>query len=363
ARRKEVAVRTALGASSGRIVRQMLTESMLFAMLGAVGGMALAWAGTRVLVALAPADLPRVDEVTIDGRVIAFTALVTLLTGLVFGIVPALHARNGNTVDTLREGGKTTHIASGIVRRLLVVAEITLAVVMLSGAGLLIRSLITLQAIDLGFDPAGVTTMQVTLPRTYSDTVSDGFMRQLTARAGALPGVSAVGAVGALPISGADNTWSIMVDGHVVKTIAESPGANPEQVTPGYFKAMRIALVRGRLLTEQDRMDAAPVAVISEGMAKMLYPGVDPIGRTLKMFGDKSPWVTIVGIVHDVRSRGIQRDPPPTMYFPYAQSGISAYAMPRSMTLVARSAANDPGLARQMRAVVRSLDPHVAISE
>ncbi|HEX4682329.1 MAG TPA: ABC transporter permease [Gemmatimonadaceae bacterium] len=362
-RRKELAVRVALGASHGRIVRQMLTESMFLALLGAVLGTALAWLGTRVLASLAPADLPRIDQVGIDGRVVTFTIAMTVLTGVVFGAVPALQARRGATADTLREGGKTSaHGVSGVTRRALVITEITLAVVMLSGAGLLVRSLMRLQAMKLGFDPAGAMTMQVTVPRTYGDTTADTFMSGLLIRLAGLPGVTSAGAVGALPISGSDNTWSIMIDNHVLKTIAESPGATPEQVTPDYFRAMRIALVRGRLFTRDDRMGAAPVAVISEAMAKQVWPGVDPIGHTLKMFNEKSPWVTIVGIVRDVRSRGIQQESPPTMYFPYSQTGSTAYSMPTSMTAVVRSANDPASLAAGMRAAVRALDANVAIS-
>jgi putative ABC transport system permease protein len=362
-RRKEIAVRVALGASHGRIARQMLTESMLLAVVGAVLGAVLAWLGTRVLASLAPADLPRMDQIGIDGRVVMFTVAITVLTGVVFGAVPTVHARRGATADTLREGGKTSAPgASRVARRALVVTEITVAVIMLSGAGLLVRSLMRLQATDLGFDATGVMTMQVTVPRTYGDTSADAFMSQLLRRLAGLPGAASTAAVGALPISGPDNTWSIMIDHHVLKTIAESPGATPQQVTSDYFRTMRIALVRGRLFTPQDRMGAPPVAVISEGMAKKVWPGVDPLGHTLKMFNDKSPWVTIVGIVRDVRSRGIQSESPPTMYFPYSQTGSSAYAMPTSMTVVVRATKSPASLAGAMRSAVRALDANVAIS-
>jgi putative ABC transport system permease protein len=185
----------------------------------------------------------------------------------------------------------------------------------------------------------------------------------LLARASRLPRARAAAAVSYLPISGSDNGWSIMIDRRVLKTIAESPSARPENVTPDYFRAMSIRVLRGRGFTEQDRMGAPLVAVISEGMAKKLWPGVDPIGHTLKMFGggDKS-WATIVGVVADVRARGFQKTIPETMYFPYSQSGQSSYGVPYTMTLVVRSTGNAAELTTPLRNVVRELDPTVPIS-
>jgi len=364
ARRKEFAIRTALGASSSRMMRQMLTESMIFAMFGAALGVVVAWFGVRGLIALAPDNVPRLGEVSVDFRVVAFTAAITIATGLLFGIMPAIRGMRGESADTLRDGGKTSgHAASAVARRALVVAEVALAVVMLTGAGLLVRSLIKLQDINLGFDPSRVLTMQVTLPqRKYNDTTANAYFQQLLTRASRLPGAQSAAAVSYLPISGSDNGWSIMIDGRVVKTIAEAPAARPEHVTPDYFRAMSIRLLRGRVFTDQDRMGAPPVAVISEGMAKKLWPGVDPIGRTLKMFSDKAPWVTIVGIVADVRARGFQKDIPETMYFPYAQSGQSAYVMPLSMTIVLRAKRNPVELIAPLRNVVRAIDATVPIS-
>ena len=364
ARRKEMAIRTALGASGSRIMRQMMTESMLLAAFGALLGLGVAWVGTRVLIHLAPADLPRIDQVSVDGRVVLFTIAITMLTGVAFGLLPALRMRRGDSADSLRDGGKTSaHAVSGVARRTLVVAEITLAVMILSGAGVLVRSLIKLRQMDLGFEPDGVMTQQVTLPRgAYNDTTASLFVDQMVARTQALAGVTSAGAVDNLPISGNDNGWSIMIDGVVVKTIAEAPAARPEVVTPEYFRTMQTRIVRGRGFTPEDRAGGPYVTVISEGLAKKLWPGVHPIGRTLKMFGDKSPWATIVGIVRDVKLRGLQGEIPGTMYFPYAQAGQSAYVTPMSMTIVARTNGDPAGLAAQMRQVARSLDRSAAIS-
>jgi putative ABC transport system permease protein len=364
ARRKEFAIRTALGASRSRMLRQALTESMLFALVGAALGVVVAWLSVRAMIASAPDNVPRLGEVGVDYRVVVFTAAITIITGLLFGIAPAVRGMRGESADTLRDGGKTSgHAASGVARRSLVVAEVALAVVMLMGAGLLVRSLIKLQAIDLGFDPSHVLTMQVTLPaRKYNDTTADAYFQQVLARAGRLPGARSAAAVSYLPISGSDNGWSIMIDGHVVKTIAEAPSARPEHVTPDYFRTMSIRLIRGRVFTEQDRMGAPLVAVISERMAKKLWGGADPIGRTIKMFNEKAPWATIVGIVADVRARGFQQEIPETMYFPYAQSGQSTYGMPFSMTIVVRAKGDPVGLIAPVRNVVRELDSTVPIS-
>jgi len=364
-RRKEFAIRTALGASSHRLIRQMLTESSVFAVFGALLGIGVAWLGSRAIVALAPGDLPRLDEVAVDYRVVAFTIVITLVTGLLFGLVPAIRELRHDSADGLREGGKSV-AASGsrVARRALVITEVALAVVMCAGAGLLIRSLSKLRAIDLGFDASNVLTMQLTLPPRggYNDTTADAFFRDVTARVSRLPGVKSTALDGALPIAGNESGWSIHIDGRVVKTIAEAPAAKPEQVSPDYFKTFGIRLLRGRVFTDADRMGAPPVAVINEAMAKKLWPGVDPIGHTLKMFNDKSPWVTIVGLVGDVRARGIQDEVPPTMYFPYSQSGTSAYYQPLEMTLVVKTVGDPAAIAPAVRATIRSLDQRVPIS-
>lgn len=363
-RRKELAIRLALGASSSRVARQILTESMLYALFGAGLGVMLAMIGVRAVTALAPSDLPRLDQIGVDYRVIGFTAAITLLTGLLFGFAPALRGMRGDSSTTLRDGGKTSAVGgSRGARRTLVIAEVALAVVILTGAGLLVRSLVKLQATDLGFDPAHVLTMQLTLPSRYSDATADAYFQQLTARVGHLPNVQAAAADAALPISGDDNGWSIMIDGHVVKTIAEAAVARPNAVTPDYFRALSIRRLRGRLFTENDRLGSAPVVVINETMAKKLWPSADAVGRTLKMFNDKAPWVTIVGVVADVRARGIQEDVPATMYFPYSQSGASAYYMPRTMTLVIRTNGDPAAITHSVRSVVRAADPLVPIAD
>jgi putative ABC transport system permease protein len=364
ARRKEFAIRAALGASRRRMIRQTITESMIYALAGAVLGMGVAWIAARFLVLLAPADVPRLRDLGVDWRVVSFTAAITIVTGLLFGLVPALRVR-ADTADTLRDGGKTSSTGGiRVARRALVVSEIALAVVMLTGAGLLIRSLDKLRAIDLGFDPARVLSMQLTLPpRGYTDTTADQIFHQIVERVEQLPGVETAAFEGAPPMGDNDSMWSIMIDGHVVKTIAESPAARPDQVTADFFKTMSVRIVGGRGLQSTDRMGSPPVVVINEAMAKTLWPGVNPVGHTLKMFAPTSPWVTFVGVASDVRARGYQGEIPPTMYFPYSQTGTTAYGMPGTMTLLVKARDDAAALAPSVRAVIRAAEARMPIDK
>ena len=364
-RRKELAIRTALGASGRRLARQLLTESALLAGAGGALGLLVAWLGARALVALAPSSVPRLDLVAMDARVLAFTAALALATGLLFGLAPALRATRGVAAETLKQGGKGSATGgSHRTRRALVVTEVALAVVMLAGAGLMLRSLARLRAIELGFDQRDVLTMRLSVPAAeYDDARAAEYYRELTARAATLPGVLGAAAVRQLPLEReGDDGWSIAVDGRMPATISEAPVATPAQVTPDYFRVMRIALLRGRGFTAADRADAAPVAVVNETMARQLWPGADPVGRTLRMFSESQPWVTVVGVVKDVRSNGLQADVPAVMYFPHAQTGTSAYYTPRSMALVVRTAGDPAALAGALRRTVRSLDANVPIS-
>ena len=245
------------------------------------------------------------------------------MTGVLFGLAPALRGKSGDSADSLRDGGKTSAAGtSRVARRVLVVTEVALAVIMLTGAGLLVRSLVKLQAMELGFKPSNVLTMQLTIPpRRYNDTTADEFFRQVLERVGHLPGVQSAALDGALPITGGESGWSIMLDGRVVKTISEAPYAKPEQVTAGYFQTFGIPVLKGRAFGEGDRRGAPPVAVINSAMAKKLWPGVDPVGHAEDVQPELA-WVTIVGVVGDVHARGFQEEAPATMYFPYSQSGV-----------------------------------------
>jgi putative ABC transport system permease protein len=363
-RRKEMAVRIALGASPKRLGRQLLTESALLALGGGLLGLAAAWCGVRVFVAAAPTSIPRLDGVRIDMAVLAFTLTITMCTGLLFGILPAALSVHGAPTRVLGAGGRSSAArAQRGVGRGLIVAEVALAVVTLASSGMLVRSLMRLQATDPGFDARHVLTMQVTLSHhQYTDERAVAFYRDLLDRVRGVRDVLAAGAVGDLPISGNNSGWSILVDGRVVQNIAEAPVAKPEQVTPDYFHVMSIPIVRGRAFTDGDRSDGQLVAVVNETMAKELWPGRDPVGHTIRMFSSGSPWATVVGVAGDVRSSGVDQAVPSTMYFPYAQAGKSAYFTPLEMTVVARTAADPLSPAGGVGRVVRDLDRSAPIS-
>ena len=371
ARRKELAIRTALGASRGRLARQVLTESALYAAVGGALGVALAWWGQQLLRAAAPASIPRVDEVTISSGVLAFALAVTTVTGVLFGLIPALRGSRGDTIRSLREGGKTSsQFGIGRARGVLVVSEVALAVVLLTGAGLMVRSLWKLQSIELGINPENVLTMSVSFPEPRAalndpagpQRVIATFYQELTSRVGALPGVRSVGAVGYLPIADGYSIWSILVDGSPMLPVSQAPSAMPQQVTPGYFRTMGISVVRGREFTEADRDDAPLVAIVNEAAAKKLWPGKSAIGGTIKMLNQTAPWATVVGVVRDVRSAGYQQDVEPTMYFPHAQAGKSAYYTPAAMNLVIKTVGDPTALAAPARTIVRQLSAVTPVS-
>ena len=366
-RRRELGIRTALGASRGRLISQQLIESGVLAIAGGGLGLLMAWGGVKVLISLAPATLPRLEQIRLDGTVLWFTLVVSLGTGVLFGLLPAARAAWQSAGVAVREGARSSAGRSGSrMRKALVLGEVALAVVMLSGAGLLLRSLRSLQQVDIGFEPAGVLTARINLPPlNYPDDEKVvSFATQLEERVRALPGVTGAGLMGWTPVVGDGGQWSIVIDGVEVGEISRAPAANPLQVSAGYFGTLGVRMVQGRAFTDQDRMGGAPVAIVNATMAKQLWPGQDPVGRTLRMFNPQSPWVTIVGVADDIRTSGVDRAVPPTMYFPYEQSGKSAYFMPRQMTLAVKVALGNPEvMGAVVKKIVHELDPGAPVSE
>ncbi|HEX8694878.1 MAG TPA: ABC transporter permease [Longimicrobium sp.] len=363
-RRRELAVRLALGASRRRLATQLLTECGVFALAGGAAGLALAWGGSRVLVALAPASLPRLDEVRVDWIVVAFALAVSLLAALLFGVVPALRAAGEEPADSLRAAGKGSaqQARSGRARQVLVVAEVALAMVLLSGAGMLVRSLVHLHDSDVGFTPGGALTAKVSLDASrYDDARTQLFYSQVLERVRAVPGVRAAGAARWLPVVDAGGLWDIRVEGKTFPP-AQGPVAVPQEVTPGYFAAMGMPVAAGRDFTEHDRAGAPPVAVVSRSFARRYWPGEDPLGRRFRLGGLDSAWVAVVGVVSDIRARGFTDEPEPTMYFPHAQAATSSYFVPRTMSLVVRTSGDPARVANPVRAAVRALDPMVPVS-
>jgi predicted permease len=361
-RRREMAVRTALGASRRRILAQLLTESTVFAIVGGTLGVFLAWSGTRALVALAPPSVPRLDQIGVDWAVLAYALLTSLGAGVLFGLAPALRASREAPAETLKEGGRASHQGtSRRMRRALVVTEVALSVVMLCGAGVLLRSLVKLQRTDLGFDTRSVLTAKVST-LGLNDARSIVFWAQVLERVRAIPGVTSAGAAGWLPVVGQGGLWGLLAEGQSYDRVPRAPTAEPQQVTAGYFRAMGLRVLQGREFTDNDREQGPFVAVVSKSLATLLWPNADAIGKRFRLGGD-STFMTVVGVANDIRSRGFNDPPEPTMYFPYPQTSKTAYFMPRSLNLVVRTAGDPLLVANQVKAIVRSLDATVPVSD
>ncbi|MFL6277890.1 MAG: ABC transporter permease [Blastocatellia bacterium] len=361
ARQKEMAIRTALGARRWRIVRQLLTESVLLAVVGGALGLLLALWGVEALVALAPGNIPRLNEVSLDARVLLFTFGVTLLTGVLFGLFPALQAANPNLNETLKEGGRGTTEGGrgGRARRILVVAEVALALVPLIGAGLMVKSFIRLQEVKPGFDPDRVLAVEVYLPRTtYKEgEQATAFYQQLLSRVQNLPGVEDAGAIDTLPLSGGGNVLAFYVEGHVPQPTDKTPDAEARIVTPGYFQTMSIPLLRGRYLSEQDGPKTPRAFVINDTLARRYFGNEDPIGKRMNLGDEKdSDWYTVVGIVQDTRQEGLEAEPYPQMYASNTQEAR------RSMVLVARTAGDPAKMLPSIRSTVAEMDSTLALN-
>ncbi len=359
ARRPEVAVRVALGASRFRVARQILTEIVLLWLLGAAAGVTLAAWLVSLFVALAPTQIPRLDEVTMDWRVLLFGVLSALVTGLAFGLLPALQATRVQPADSLH-GGRMPALSRHRLSGILVAAEMALALVLLVGAGLTVESLKHLMAEPPGFDPDGVLTAEINLPaKRYPTSESRAqFYASLLARLGSPPGVFAAAVVTPLPLSSDAVRTRVTVPGRN-QAPADAPRSLYHAATPGYFRAMRIPLRRGRGLGEGDTRDAPPVAVVNESFAARVFPGEDPLGRRVRIgvgTGEGDPdTFEIVGVVGDVHHRSLGRAMEPEVYVPQAQ-----HAWPWAVVVV-RTTGDPQALAPAVRGEVGRLDPELAV--
>jgi putative ABC transport system permease protein len=360
-RRKEMAVRNALGASRGRLITQLLSEAIVLAVVGGALGLLFAWSVLRALIASAPSSIPRLDEIGIDWIVLGYAFVISLATGLLFGLVPAIRAAREAPADSLKKGGRTELAGSRRVRQSLVVAEVALAVVMLSGAGMLLRSLINLQRMDTGFNLDSTLTVKVS-PGGYDDGRAIVFYSQLLERVRAIPGVEHVGAASWLPVVQTGGLWGLAAEGQSYDNVPQAPLAAPQQVTPGYFHAMGIPILSGRDFNDQDRAEGPYVGIVSQKLAQNVWPNQNALGKRIRLGGGET-FVTVVGVVGDIRSRGFTDTPEPTMYFAYPQTARAAYFLPRSMSLVIRTKGNPMLIAGQVRSIVRSLDATVPVSD
>ena len=357
ARQKEIAVRAALGAGMRRIVRQLLSESILLSLLGGLLGLLLTPLLLNIVVTLSATALPRVVSTGIDARALLFTFAVAVGTGIVFGLAPAIDAGRGVHYEILKEGGRTGSEGrlSQRLRRVFVAAEAALAVLLLAGSGLLLRSFVKLLAVDPGFRSEGVLTLQVSLPdaKYGKPEQQTAFFHELLSRVQQLPGVQAAGAVSLLPLVGQSNSGTTTVDSHAVSPQEASPEADWRVATPGFFEAMGIALVSGRFFEDRDTNAAAPVAIIDETMAHTYWPNEDAIGKRIKLGGAQSsrPWMTIVGVVRHVRYRTLEARSRVQVYWPEAQRPTG------SMGLAIRAASNVATLGPAVQRIVLDLDP------
>ncbi|MCP3140242.1 ABC transporter permease [Pyxidicoccus xibeiensis] len=361
ARRQELTVRLALGARRWQLMRQLLTESVLLALVAEALGLLLALWGMDALLALVPPELPRLGAVAMDGRVLAFTLLTALGTGVLFGLVPALQASKPDLNGVLRHSGGGRFSGGGHRSRgALVVGEVALAVVLLISAGLLLRSLWRMQAVELGFRPEGVLTWRVALPAAeYPDEARQGALFQrLQERVETLPGVKSVGAISDLPFGG-NNIWRLMdIDGQPRPAPGEGRSVGYQVITPGYFRTLGIALKRGRDLTPSDRGGTEPVVLVNEATARQYWPGQEPLGQRIRMGSEPdAPWLTIVGVVGDVRQGGALEETRPEVYVPALQGTF------HFIQYAARTEGDPARLVAGVREAVSALDSNLPISQ
>jgi putative ABC transport system permease protein len=337
-RRKEIAVRLALGANRLRLVRQLLTEGFLLVLLGGPLGMLLAWAGVNILVSISPQSIPLPSQLALDGRIVAFTLLVSFLTAIIFGLVPALQSSKVDLSNAMKEGGTRGTTSSGLrVRNILVVSELMLAVVLLVGAGLMVKSFIRLQNVDPGFNPNNTLSFQYTLPtsRYPDDPEIIVFNNQLIERLKALPGVESVSGASALPLGKASNYTSFTIDGRPPLPPAEFLLSEHIGVFPDYFKTMRVELRKGRDFTAQDTKQSSQVVIINEAMANQFWPNEDPIGKSIKIDYDQGVSREIIGVVNNIKNFSLDTPPKPEMY-------VSQLQFPFQSTFLVVHSKGDP---------------------
>jgi putative ABC transport system permease protein len=361
-RQKEIALRLALGAGRGRIIRQMLSESLLIAALGGTIGLLVGRWMLDGLLALAPENTPQLHRVGLDKTVLLFTLGVALLTSLLSGLLPALHAARADLQTALKEGGRSlAGSPREKLRKSLLVVEVSLALVLLAGAGLLVRSMWNLLGVDPGFNPDNLLTLRMSLPpgERYNAERRRVFYDEALLRVAALPGVSAAALTYSLPISGSNWNQIFIAQDKPVPARAELPNTAFIPVSANYCETMGIRLVRGRLFAPSDGANSAPVVVINETLARRMWPGEDPIGKRLKHSWpeDPSPWREVIGVVNDVKLNGVERDTPLETYVPITQEPT------RSFSLAVRTAGHPLALAAAVEGALHQVDKDLPVSQ
>jgi putative ABC transport system permease protein len=358
-RERELALRAAIGAGRTRLVRQLLTESTVIGLAGGLVGVALAWAGLSALIAVAPSDLPRLDAIAIDWRVLAATAALSIATGFLFGLAPAVQLSRTDPGQTMKEGARGSSALGRTLRRGLVVAEVALAVVLLVGAGLMLRSFDRLQQVDLGFNPDRLLTARLALwGQRYSEAPAViNFFDQVVTKAKALPGVEGVAGTGTVFLSATPNSTNFSIEGRPEFAPEARVEVPVDSITPDYFRVMEVPLERGRFFDSRDTATSEPVVIINATMARMFWPNDDAIGRRIKygQLASRAPWMTIVGVVDDTRRTGYDAPVRPETYLPHAQSPDAG------LLLVVRTSGDPMAVAPALQGVVRAIDPGIAV--
>jgi putative ABC transport system permease protein len=364
ARQRELMIRASLGARNGRLIRQRLTESTLLALVGGAAGLMAAKAGTTLLLALKPAELRRLDVIPMDARVFVFVFAISLLTGLLFGLLPAWSSSRGDIAEALRENARTT--ATGVsrspLRSFLVAGELALALILLAGAGLLIKGFLRLRSVDPGFNPANVITMYLQLPGTRYPQIpmQTNFRRELLARINAFPGVEAA-MITDLPLAGNYVGHRVVIDGQAIPPVGAEPEVQTLSVMGEYFGVMQIPIPKGRAFSAMDREGQPRVAIVNEAFVRQLLPGQDPIGTRIDWTRSSDPheWMTIIGVAGDVKHSGLNQPVDPAVYSPFSQNDE---AWRKFMTLVIRTRVPAAGLVEDVKKQVWSLDNQIPVS-
>ena len=363
-REKETAIRAALGASRWRVIRQMLTESLLLSVCGGAAGVLFAIWSLDLFVWLLPANTPRLGQIGVDATVLGFSLLLSLVTGIVFGLMPALTATRTDLNELLKEGGKASGGGASLKRTLnaLVVAEIALACVLLIGAGLAANSFVRVQQVEPGFNAERVLTMRLQVPENRYTTMNElnGFYARALERLAATPGIEAVALANNLPLSRAN-----AVRNATIESPRERRKVDFSVVSPAYFRALQLPLQRGRTFTESDTATSAGVVVIDETMARKYFAQEDAVGQRLRLGGEGNPWLEIVGVVADSKSNGLEATSYPGIYIPYQQrqTTLVESLVGRRMTLLIRTASESSNYVAALRQALRELEPNQAVTD
>jgi putative ABC transport system permease protein len=364
---KEVAIRSALGATRRDLLRQLLVESVLLAVVGGVLGLGLAWLGVQGVIALKPANVPRIAELRIDGLVAIFTLGISLATGLIFGLAPAVQTSRTNLQETLKEGGRSSSSdrSGHALRRMLVVAEVALALMLLTGAGLLIKSLTLLQDVNPGFDASSLLTFNVAIPNAKygSDTARIQYFDRAIEAVRAVPGVIGVGITSTMPFGGGWSTGSFSVEGYQPAPGKPGPWGDQRVVSPGFFTTLRVPLIRGRLFSEQDGATGPRVAIVDEEMVKRYWPNADPIGKRITFNEPERDsvinWITVVGVVGHTKHEGLDAENRVQLYHPYRRGGGF---LGGGMGFAVRTTGDPNRMVPAVRAAIHSVDQEVPVA-